>query len=130
MVGSFDEMSRMKCATVMWTRVSACGGPAASPQWSSRSTVCSSPEGAAVRVPGMRPHLQWNRVRLLAMSRYRLLIQLLCVCVGLVDDSPVWASRWTGIHSPVYSACRDFVSRTALIKYRLFAGGYFWSSKL
>jgi hypothetical protein len=26
--------------------------------------------GAAIRVPGMHPYLQWNRVLLLAISRY------------------------------------------------------------
>ncbi len=42
MVVSFDEMSRMKCATVMWTRVLAFGSPTALPQWSSGSLVGSS----------------------------------------------------------------------------------------
>ncbi len=39
-------------------------------QCSSGSTVCFPPRGAAVYVPGMHPHLQWNWVLLLAMSRY------------------------------------------------------------
>jgi hypothetical protein len=38
--------------------------------WSSGSTVCFPLGGAAVRIPGMHPHLQWNQVLLLAMSRY------------------------------------------------------------
>jgi hypothetical protein len=41
--------------------------------WSSGSTIASCPEGgggAAVRIPGMHPHLQWNWALLLAMSRY------------------------------------------------------------
>jgi hypothetical protein len=32
------------------------------------------PRGAAVCIPGMHPHLQWNWVLLLAMSRYKFLV--------------------------------------------------------
>jgi hypothetical protein len=39
--------------------------------WSSVSTVSFPPREAAVRVLGMHPHRQWNRVLLLAMSCYR-----------------------------------------------------------
>jgi hypothetical protein len=35
--------------------------------WSSESVICFLHEGAAVRVPGMRPHLQWNQVVRIAM---------------------------------------------------------------
>jgi hypothetical protein len=38
--------------------------------WSSGSTVCFPPGRADVCVLGMHPHLQQNRVLLLAMSRY------------------------------------------------------------
>ncbi len=38
--------------------------------WSSGWTVCFPPMGAAVRIPWMHPHLLWNWVLLLAMSRY------------------------------------------------------------
>jgi hypothetical protein len=38
--------------------------------WSSGSIVCFWLKGAAVRVPGMHPHLQWNQIILLAMPRY------------------------------------------------------------
>ncbi len=51
-----------------------CGGPAASfqytvslVQWVNRSLPA---QGAAVPVPGMHPHLQWNRALLLAMPHY------------------------------------------------------------
>ncbi len=36
--------------------------------WSSGSTICL---GAVVRIPGMHPHLLWNCVLLLEMSRYK-----------------------------------------------------------
>jgi hypothetical protein len=42
--------------------------------WSSGSTVCSLPGGAAVHVPGLHSHLQWNQVLLLAMSSYNAFI--------------------------------------------------------
>jgi hypothetical protein len=46
------------------------GGPAALLLHSLTGPV-GQPRGAAVRVRGMHPRLQWNRVSLLAMSRYR-----------------------------------------------------------
>ncbi len=53
-----------------------CGGPAASLQytvslvhWVNR-LIPAWGGGGAVRVPWMHPHLQWNRVLLLAMSLY------------------------------------------------------------
>jgi hypothetical protein len=38
--------------------------------WSSGSTIRFPPRGAAVRIPGMHPHLQWNQVLLLDMSPF------------------------------------------------------------
>ncbi len=38
--------------------------------WSSGSTISLPPMGAAICIPGMYPHLQWNWVLLLAMSCY------------------------------------------------------------
>jgi hypothetical protein len=40
--------------------------------WSSWSTVCFPPMGAAFCIPGMHPRLQWNRRLLLTMSRNRI----------------------------------------------------------
>jgi hypothetical protein len=51
-----------------------CGGPAASIQYIVSLvqwvTVCFPPRRTAIRIPRMLPHLQWNRVLLLAMFRY------------------------------------------------------------
>jgi hypothetical protein len=34
-------------------------------------SICFFPRGTVVHVPGMHPHLQWNWILLLTMSRYR-----------------------------------------------------------
>jgi hypothetical protein len=54
-----------------WSRCwgEPCGGLAASLQYTI-STVCFLSRGSVVRIPGMHPHLQWNRILLLAMSPY------------------------------------------------------------
>jgi hypothetical protein len=49
--------------------------------WSSGSTVCFPSGGTAVCIPEMHPHLQWNRVLLLAMSNY-------------IGDSDVIPDHW------------------------------------
>ncbi len=48
--------------------------------WSSRSTICIKLGGAAVRIP----QLQWNRVPLLAMSRY----------IHIVPDTASYIRGW------------------------------------
>ncbi len=66
--------------------------------WSSWSTVCFPPKGAAVCLLGMHPHLQWNRILLLAMSRYSWIshkpwLSVFCVSVGCTGLSRLVSSR-------------------------------------
>jgi hypothetical protein len=68
---SFSQHSdRSEPRSSCWGGGGPCGGPAASLQftvyWSRMSTVCFATRGVALRVPGMQPRLQWNRVLLLA----------------------------------------------------------------
>ncbi len=68
--------------------------------WSNGSTVCSLPRGAAVRIPGTHPHLQWNQVLLLVMSCYNIRLKR-----PMSDDiplSPTYFSIWVPTFACIY----------------------------